>query len=310
MARELHVVTGAFGYSGRQIAKRLLERGHRVRTLTGRPDRPNPFGEALEARAFAFDDPDQLRRNLEGTKILYNTYWIRFERGGLTFEQAVHNTLVLIEAAKAAGVERLVHTSITQPALDSPYPYFRGKAEIEEAIRASGLSYAILRPTVFFGEEDVLVNNMAWMLRRLPVFGLIGRGDYPLQPICVHDFARIALEMGERRDDVTADTVGPECFEMRDFLRAIARGIGSHNLLMPVPPSLALLVTDLIGRWVVHDIVLTRHEVGALLAGHLCSHDPPLGTTKLTAWIAEHRATLGRTWANELGRHFGGGLKA
>ncbi len=306
MERELHVVTGAFGYSGRQIAKGLLERGHRVRTLTGRPDRPNPFGEAVEAHAFSFDAPDRLRRSLEGAKVLYNTYWIRFERNGMTFDRAVENSLALLRAAKEAGVERIVHTSITKPSLDSPYPYFSGKARIEEAIRASDLSYAILRPTVFFGEEDVLVNNMAWMLRRMPFFGLIGRGDYPIQPICVYDFARIAIEMGERRDPVTVDTVGPECFTMRELLRAIARGIGRANLLMPVPPSFALLVTDLIGRLLVHDVILTRHEISAMMEGRLRSDEPALGTTKLTEWIEEHRATLGARWANELGRHFGG----
>ena len=87
-----------------------------------------------------------------------------------------------------------MHISITNPSLDSPLPYFRGKAILEKEIRASGISHAIVRPTVLFGKEDILINNITYLLRRLPVFAIPGSGDYRLQPIYVEDLAEIAVE--------------------------------------------------------------------------------------------------------------------
>lgn len=299
-----NVVTGAFGYTGRHIAKRLLEAGEEVATLTSRTLAESPFRDQVKPIPFRFDDRAELARSLEGVEVLYNTYWIRFERDGRTFREAVENTKTLIGAAKDAGVRRFVHVSITKPSHASPHPYFSGKAEMEDALRESGLSYAIVRPTVMFGGSDVLVNNMAWMLRRMPVFGILGSGDYRIQPVHVEDVARLCIESGARTDDVTLDAVGPEVLTMEELLRAIGRAVGARTLFVRVPPAYGLLITDLLGRFVVRDVVLTRHEVGALLAGLLYSDDPPTGRIALTEWMAEHRDSLGRVYASELMRHF------
>ena len=121
--------------------------------------------------------------------MLYNTYWVRFNYGSFSHAAAVENTLALFAAARQAGVGRVVHLSIANPSEDSPLEYFRCKARLERALRESGLSYAILRPTVLFGGQDILINNIAWMLRRLPVLGVFGDGRYRLQPIYVDDLA-------------------------------------------------------------------------------------------------------------------------
>jgi uncharacterized protein YbjT (DUF2867 family) len=147
----IHAVTGAFGYSGKRIASRLLDAGHRVITLTNSPNKPNPFGERVQAFPFDFDRPERLAEHLYGVSVLYNTYWVRFNHRGFKIADAVRNTLALFDAAKAAGIKRIVHISITNPSLDSPLPYFHGKAELEQALIASGVSYAILRPAVLFG---------------------------------------------------------------------------------------------------------------------------------------------------------------
>ena len=178
----MDVVTGAFGYTGRYITARLLACGKRVRTLTGHPARPNPFGGAVEVAPLDFGNPGQLTRSLRGAETLYNTYWIRFPHGAATYEKAVENSRVLFRAAREAGVRRLVHISITQASQDSPFAYFRGKGLVEEALRESGLSHAILRPTVVFGPEGILINNIAWLLRRFSVFVVFGSGRYRLFP--------------------------------------------------------------------------------------------------------------------------------
>lgn len=215
MEKSVHLVTGAFGFSGQYIARRLLEKGHTVRTLTNSPESENPFGAQIAARAYHFDDPPKLAESLRGATVLYNTYWVRFNYPGFSHADAVQNTLRVFAAAREAGVRRVVHVSITNPSEDSPLEYFRGKARLERALVESGLSYAILRPAVLFGKEDILINNIAWMLRRFPVFGVFGDGQYRLQPIYVDDFARLAVEQGESDRDATINAIGPETFTYR-----------------------------------------------------------------------------------------------
>src|SRR5436305_3130230 len=155
------VVTGAFSYTGRFVAPRLLGRGRAVRTMTNHRDRSSPLAGRIEVFRLDFNRPSGLIAALRGADTLYNTYWVRSNHGAASFEQAVRNTGVLIDAAREAGVRRVVHISIANPD-KSNRPYYRGKAALEAGVRASGISYAILRPTLLFGHGDVLINNIAW----------------------------------------------------------------------------------------------------------------------------------------------------
>jgi NADH dehydrogenase len=297
------VVTGAFGYSGRYLTRRLLAAGRRVRTLTGRPNRRNPFGGAVEAVPFDFDRPDRLVEHLRGATTVYNTYWVRFEHGDRTFDQAVANTRVLFNSAVAAGVERFVHVSITQPDLNSKLGYFRGKAQMEQSLVESGLSYAILRPTVLFGREDILINNIAWSLRRFPIFALPGDGRYKLQPIYVDDLAGLMYEQGQQRENVVIDAVGPETFTFAELVQTIAASIGSRCRILPTPQRLAWALSQVAG-FVMGDVMLTWDEVIGLSANLLISDREPPGRKRLTDWLRENRDWVGRRYANEVGRHF------
>ena len=300
---KLSVVTGAFGYTGKYIARRLLEQGSRVRTLTRTPVSRSPFGEDVEVRPLDFGDPPQLVASLDGADILYNTYWVRFARGGVTHDTAVENSRALLQAAVEAGVRRVVHISITNATQDSPLPYFRGKALAEMAVRDSGLSYAIVRPTVLFSPEDILINNIAWFLRRFPLFPIPGRGGYPVQPVFVDDVARLAVEAGKGVDDVAIDAVGPETFTFEEMVRLLARRVGSRSRLVRTPPSAALLAARIAGR-LVRDVVLTKDELDGLMAGLLVSADPPTASTRFTTWLEAEGASLGQRYASELTRHY------
>lgn len=301
MTRELHAVTGAFGYSGRYIARRLLDAGHRVITLTNSLQRDNPFAGRVAAKPLVFGRPDALVETLRGVRVLYNTYWVRFNYRSFTHAQAVDNTRRLFTAARQAGVERIVHVSITNPSADSELEYFCGKAQLEAALKASEVSYAILRPAVLFGREDILINNIAWMLRRFAVFGVFGDGEYKLQPIHVDDLAKLAVEHGAKVDDVIVDAIGPETFTYRELVTAIGRAIGKPRRIVSIPPSAGYYVSVLLGK-LMGDVVLTRDEIKGLMAGLLSVDSPPAGTTRLTDWAAEHRDALGVRYANELGR--------
>jgi uncharacterized protein YbjT (DUF2867 family) len=301
MDAPLHVVTGAFGYSGKYIANRLLEAGCRVRTLTGSPNRANAFGGRVEAHPFRFDAPDQMAESLRGAAVLYNTYWVRFNHADFQHSVAVENTLKLFEAARRAGVPRVVHVSITNPSEDSPLEYFHGKARLERALRESGLSYAVLRPTVLFGQEDILVNNIAWGLRHLPFFGVFGDGQYRLQPIYVDDLAKLAVEQGRDRGNRTIDAIGPETFTYRELVGQIGGIIGCRRPIISVPPLLGYWAGWVLGKWV-GDVMITREEIAGLMQGLLCTQSPPTGQTRLTDWAREHAASLGVHYASELAR--------
>ena len=209
---ETVVITGALSYTGRYTTKLLLNRGYRVRTLTYHPERANPFGDAVQVFPYNFGRPDQLTQALRGASTLINTYWVRFPRGKSTFESAVQNTRALIRAGKDAGVKRIVHISIANPSLQSSLGYYKGKAQLEQAVLDSGLSYAILRPTVIFGLEDILINNIAWFIRRFPVFGIPGDGRYRIRPIYVEDMAQLIADGAVQKTSTVLDAVGPETF--------------------------------------------------------------------------------------------------
>jgi uncharacterized protein YbjT (DUF2867 family) len=299
---DFDVVTGASGYTGRYITRLLLSRGRRVRTLTGHPMRATPFGDQIEAVPFNFERPDDLARSLEGAGALFNTYWIRFPHGGQTFDTAVANTRVMIDAAIAAGVCKFVHISVTK-ATESSLPYFRGKATVEAAIKASALSYAIIRPALIFGVEDILLNNIAWLLRRVPFFAIPGRGDYRVQPIFAADLAEIAVNAARDDRNAVLDAVGPEIFTFDELVRMLASAVRSKARMVHVDPRIAVALTKIIG-WTVRDVTLTRDEVRGLMSNLLVTDSEPNAATRFSQWLRSNADKIGVAYASELARHF------
>jgi len=301
--REFDVVTGALSYTGKYITQRLLDAGKTVRTITGHPNNPNPFGKQVEIAALDFHDTAGLVQSLRGASVLYNSYWVRFSHGRVTFDEGVSNSRILIQAAKEAGVRRIVHLSIANPSLDSHLPYYSGKARVEKAIIESGLSYAILRPTVIFGAEDILINNIAWFVRHMPFFAVPGSGQYQLQPIFVEDIAELAVNAGQHESNLAIDAVGPETFSFDDLVRLIAVAVHSKTRLVHVRPGVALSMLRLVEPFV-GDVVLTPEEIDGLMANLLVSKEPPTGQTRFSEWLAQNQSILGVKYASELKRHY------
>jgi uncharacterized protein YbjT (DUF2867 family) len=299
--QQTHAVTGAFGFTGKYIAHRLLRAGHSVRTLTNHPDKKNPFENRVKVYPYSFHDVGKLKQALEGVTVFYNTYWVRFNHAQFTHADALRNSRALFEAARQAKVERIVHISITNPSMDTELEYFRGKAILEQAVMETGIPYAILRPAVLFGPEDILINNIAWALRRFPLFGIFGDGDYGIQPIHADDLAGLAVEQGGRRDNCIIDAIGPETFTYKELVAAVGRAIDKNRPLISIPPRLGYVFAQLIGR-MVGDVFLTWEEIKGLMAGKLAVDSPPAGTTRLTEWMAAHADTLGKHYESELGR--------
>lgn len=296
-------VTGAFSYSGKYITSRLLAHGEEVITLTNHPHRPDPFEGKVRAFPLNFKNEEELIKNLTGSEVLVNTYWIRFDRGENTQPRAVENTKILINAAAKAGIKRIVHISITNPSAESHLPYFWGKAANEKAVIDSGLGYAILRPTVLFGREDILINNIAWILRRFPAFGLPGDGSYKLSPVYVDDLAKLAVDAIYSRENYVWDAVGPDEFTFKELVKVIGENTNSHKPLLPFPPRLALLAAQVISLFV-KDVVLTPEEVDGLMANLLVSKETPRCKTSLKDWLKQNTSSVGMEYASELNRHF------
>jgi NADH dehydrogenase len=302
MSDDFDVVTGAFSYSGAVIARELQAAGRRVRTLTGHPGRA-PAGTAIEVRPLNFADPAGLTQALRGARVLVNTYWVRFARGPVSHETAVAQSRVLLQAAADAGVGRVVHVSITHPSAGSPYPYFRGKAAVEQALADLGLPHTVLRPSILFGGDSVLINNIAWLLRHLPVFAVGGTGEYRIRPIHVDDLAALAVRAAAATDTEIIDAVGPDRPAFIDLVRFIADAVGSRSPVVRVPGAVIGPAARLLGL-ALRDTLLTTDEFQAMADGLADTEGPATGETSLTQWITDHKDTLGRTYANELTRHF------
>jgi nucleoside-diphosphate-sugar epimerase len=301
--RQLDIVTGAFSYSGAAIARELLQRGHDVRTLTGHPERA-PAGSPIDSHPLDFGDAQQLTSSMAGAHTLYNTYWVRFAHGHVSHELAVANSKVLFAAARAAGVRRIVHVSITHPSLTSADSYFRGKAEVEQALAGCGVPFAVARPAVLFGGDGVLVNNIAWLLRRLPVFAIGGRGEYRLRPIHIDDLARLCADLGASADPaVIVDAVGPQSLTFRQMVAEIRDAVGSRSVIVPVPGAVIPAMAAVLNL-VLRDTLLTADEYASMAAGRADSAGPATGEVVFTDWVRAHGDELGRRYANELDRHF------
>jgi len=297
------VVTGAFSFTGRFIAQRLLAADRRVRTLTNHPQRPGAKEITAEVAPLQFTDRDALVASLRGADVLYNTYWLRFHHGRVRFGDAVANTRVLLGAARDAGVRKVVHISVSNPAADSELDYYAGKARAEQVVRESRLPWAIVRPTLVFGQGDILINNIAWLLRRLPIFGIPGRGDYRVQPVAAEDVAEIATWAAEQTDNVTVDAAGPDVIYYSEMVESIAIAVGRHPRFVYLSPRMSLVAARLIGR-IVKDEVLNQPELEGLMQELLVSHERPRGTRRLDNWLLTNAGTIGTRYASELDRHW------
>ena len=299
---DFDVVTGAFSYSGKAIASTLLQSGRRVRTLTGHPERAHG-SRSIEIRPLDFSDAAGLATSLEGARALFNTYWVRFARGGVSHEVAVANSKALFQAARQAGVGRVVHISITHADATSPLAYFRGKGLVEQALQASGLPCSIVRPAILFGGDGVLINNIAWLLRRLPVFIIGGRGDYRVRGVHVDDLAQLCLAQAEASGNQVLDAVGPERPSFLELVVWVRDAVGSRAALYRAPGAVLVALSSALG-YVLHDVLLTRDEYVAMARGLADTDGPATGSTKMSEWLVENSSQLGLRYANELALHF------
>ena len=275
-----------------------------MRTLSRVPDPGHPLADRVEFAPLQFGDLRALTDALRGAHTLYNTWWVRFPRGAMTWDDVVVNTRSLVRAAGEAGVRRVVHLSVTNATPDSPLPYYRHKARAEQVVRDSGLAYAIVRPTLVFGPGDILLNNIAWTLRRFPVFLVPGRGDYRVQPVAAEDVADLCVDSARSGGDGgERDAAGPSTYTYERLARLIRAAVGARSRLVPAPARVTVAAAAAVG-WIKRDAFVTRSELAGLMDELLVSHAPPGGRRSFEEWLAASAGSLGRRYASEYARNW------
>jgi uncharacterized protein YbjT (DUF2867 family) len=298
------VITGASGFIGSAVTERLLPR-RSVRSLTSHPQK-NRFGDRVRSVAYDFERPERMDEAFDGADTFVHSYYIRFPHAGDTFERAVARAGVLFDRARRAGVRRIVHVSVSKANEASDLPYYRNKGRLERLVRESGLEFAILRPALVFGPGDILLNNIAWFLRRAPVFGIFGDGAYRVQPVSLDGFSALIAEAIESPGSgAITDVAGPADYTYLDMVRRIRAAVGSRAALIRMPAPLALAASWATG-FLVRDVILTRDEAKGLTQEYLYSPNPRRVGGSLENWLERRdvRDYLGRSYVSELGRHF------
>jgi uncharacterized protein YbjT (DUF2867 family) len=297
------VVTGAFSFTGQYIARRLLAGGRRVRTLTNHPRRPAALDIDVDIAPLQFTDRAALVESLRGADVFYNTYWVRFRHGRIGFGDAVANTRILMSAAAEAGVRKVVHISVSNPSIDSHLDYYAGKARTEEIVRESGLPWAVVRPTLIFGPGDILINNIAWLLRNMPVFVIPELGKYRVQPVAGEDVAEIATWAAVQAENVVVDAAGPEIISYFELVNSVSVAVHRRPRFLYLPAGLTLMAGNAVGL-LVRDVMLTQQELQGLMQELLVSHEPPRGTRHVDDWLLTAADSVGKKYASELSRHW------
>lgn len=299
----LNLVTGAFSYTGKYIAENLLSMNEDVVTLTGHLRSGLP-DKNIAVLPYNFDKSDSLGKLLEGVDVLYNTYWIHFSYRRKLLNDAIENSKKLILAAKEAGVKRIVHISVANSSNTSHLPYFRAKAEVEEFVIKSGLSYAVIKPTLIFGLESIPFNNIAYFLRKFPIFPVFGSGKYLVQPIFVGDLAKIAVNLGHSRKSVVLNVGGSDIFTYDELIRIIAKTLKSRAKIVHLPPNITLLLGQLLG-YMLNDVTINRGEMEGLMSNrYVHEHTDVAGETSLNRWLKENIDRLGKHYISELKRYY------
>jgi uncharacterized protein YbjT (DUF2867 family) len=298
------LITGASGFIGGAVTQRLIDRAD-IRGLTSHPAK-NRFGDRVKSFPYDFSRPDRMAEAFRGVDVFVNSYYVRFNYGGLTFDDAVERSLVLIDLAREAGVRRIVHVSVSNANETSDLPYYRNKARIERLVADAGIDYTILRPALVVGDGDILVNNIAYFLRRLPAFTIFGDGSYRVQPMTVDAFGEIVVEAidGGHRNAILP-VAGPSDWTFLEMVHAVRRAVASRALLVRAPAWFALAGLQVAGLFL-GDVVLTSDEVKGLTREYLYADRPIRRGADFSAWLADPAvaSTLGRKYESELARHF------
>lgn len=226
-------ITGANGFVGTHLTHRLESEGHEL-ILTSRHPRKD------DDRVFANDLSDvlSLTELFSGCKAVAHCAGINREIGNQTYQRVhVEATRNVIEAAKAAGVEKIVLMSFLRARANCGSPYHESKWEAEEIVRNSGLDYTIIKAGVIYGLGDHMLDHLSHALHTFPVFGLVGLKEKSVRPLAVEDLVHVmrAAIVDQRMKRQTIALLGPEEIYLSEAVHRVAEVVGKRPLMFPLP---------------------------------------------------------------------------
>jgi uncharacterized protein YbjT (DUF2867 family) len=282
MDAKIVALAGGSGFIGRAIARRLLAGGGiTVRVLTRNPEKARAHFDLPGVEFVSADiaQPASLKDALAGVStivdaIQFDGYPVENPQRGLTFERIDYGgALALIDAAKQAGVAQFIYISGAAADENSAHPAFRAKGRAERAIRESGLTYTIFRPSLVYGPQDKVVNGLARALRYAPVFGVPGTGRQKVQPLLVDDFAAcVMLAVSGRGRNGTYDIGGPDLMTFDEMMRIIMDASGHRRPLFHIPETIMRTVGGLLEK--LPKPMLSRDAVTFVTADNACDIKP------------------------------------
>lgn len=281
MAIQSVCMLGGTGFVGRHIARLLCAQGVAVRVPTRSVGKAQQFLAPLPVEAVPADvhDITQLAGLFAGVDAVINLVGILHQQDGQTFQRA-HIELAhkVIEAARTAGVVRLLHMSALNAAPDGPSAYLRSKGEAEMRVQASGLQTTVFRPSVIFGKGDSFLTLFAKLAKWAPVMPL-ACADAKFQPVWVENVAQAfvhcledAASIGQRYD-----LCGPQVYRLRELVAFAAACSGRHPLIVPLPRPVAFMQASVM-EWLPLKL-MTRDNFYSMQQDSVCNCAFPFGIT-------------------------------
>ena len=237
-------VLGGSGFVGRHVCHQLVARGYRVTVPTRDRERAKSLITLPTADVFTADvhDPATLKKVVRGCDAVINLIGVLHDgRGKASFRQAhVDLARKVAEACRQRGVQRLIHMSALNAAVNAPSAYLRSKGEAEAIVRESGLCYTIFRPSVIFGRDDHFLNLFAKLLRLMPVI-VLGSPNARFQPVYVEDVAHVFTESLTRLESFgrSYDLAGPRVYTLRELVAWVGEVTGHRRRIIGLNDTLS-----------------------------------------------------------------------
>lgn len=226
-------ITGATGFVGSHLADRLSSEGHEVVRVVRR----NMIGEDEFAVA-RLDNVDELAQAFSGCKAVAHCAGINREIDDQTYARVhVEGTRNVVEAARRAGVEKIVLMSFLRARPDCGSAYHESKWDAEEIVRRSGLDYTIIKAGVVYGRGDHMLDHLSHAFHTFPVFALVGFKPQTVRPLAIEDLVHVmrAALIDRRLKRQTIALLGPEEIYLSEAVRRVAEVVGKQPLMFPAP---------------------------------------------------------------------------
>lgn len=268
------LLTGATGFVGSHILKRLIDQHIKVRCIVRSISNARILdSKGIDVHKGDVTDMASLNGSCKGVDTVIHLVGIIREGKGITFEKVHYQgTANILEESKKSGVRKFIHMSALGTRVDAVSRYHKTKWQAEEVVKNSGIDYTIFRPSIICGPEDEFVNMFAKMMRRSPVIPVIGSGNHKMQPIYVEDVVSSFLKTVD--NDKTIGKIyelgGPDALTFNDILKTIADVIGRNIMLLHIPTGIMRPVAWLMEQ-TLHSPHVTREQLIMLNEENTCN---------------------------------------